>query len=66
MIQVTNENLPWPEKHRPRSIDQIEGNADQLNTIKTWILSWRNRLPEKRAVLLVGPPGTGKLRLSER
>jgi len=60
VIQVTNENLPWPEKHRPRSIDQIEGNSDQLSTIKTWILSWKNRLPDKRAVLLVGPPGTGK------
>ena len=57
---VNNEDLPWPEKHRPKSIDQIVGNSDQLSTIKTWILSWRNRLPDKRAILLVGPPGTGK------
>ena len=60
MIEVTNEDLPWPEKHRPSSIDQIEGNSDQIRTIKTWILSWKNKLPDKRAVLLVGPPGTGK------
>jgi len=60
VILVTNADLPWPEKHRPRSIDLIEGNSEQLSTIKTWILSWEHRLPDKRAVLLVGPPGTGK------
>ena len=60
MIQVNNESLPWPEKHRPRSIDQIVGNSDEISKIKTWILSWKNRLPDKRAVLLIGPPGTGK------
>ncbi|TFG99858.1 replication factor C large subunit [Candidatus Thorarchaeota archaeon] len=57
---VNKEDLPWPEKHRPRSIDQIVGNPDQLRQMKTWILSWKNRPPDKRAVLLIGPPGTGK------
>lgn len=59
-MSVNKEDLPWPEKHRPRSIDQIVGNPDQLGMIKTWILSWKNRIPEKRAILLIGPPGTGK------
>jgi replication factor C large subunit len=57
---VINDSLPWPEKHRPKSIDQIEDNSDHLSTIKKWLLSWRDRLPEKRAILLIGPPGTGK------
>jgi len=57
---VNNDDLPWPEKHRPSSIDQIVGNSEQLHKIKSWILSWKNRLPDKRAVLLIGPPGTGK------
>ena len=59
-MQVNNDDLPWPEKYRPSSIDQIVGNSEQLRMIKSWILSWKNRLPDKRAVLLIGPPGTGK------
>jgi replication factor C large subunit len=57
---VSNDDLPWPEKHRPSSIDQIVGNSEQLRMIKSWILSWKKKLPDKRAVLLIGPPGTGK------
>ena len=60
MIQVNNDDLPWPEKHRPSSIDQIVGNSEQIRMIKSWILSWKSSLPDKRAVLLIGPPGTGK------
>ncbi len=57
---VSNESLPWPEKHRPRSLDQIVGNLDTTSMMKDWILSWKTRLPDKRAILLIGPPGTGK------
>ena len=57
---VNNESLPWPEKHRPRSLDLIVGNPDIIRTLKDWISSWKTRIPEKRAVLLIGPPGTGK------
>jgi replication factor C large subunit len=57
---VNREDLPWPEKHRPRSTDEIMGNSKQISTIKNWILSWKTRLPDKRAMLLIGPPGTGK------
>jgi len=57
---VNNEDLPWPEKHRPRSTDQIVGNSEQISTMRAWILSWKARLPDKRAILLIGPPGTGK------
>ena len=57
---VNNESLPWPEKHRPRSLDQIVGNLDTIITMKAWILSWKTRIPNKRAILLIGPPGTGK------
>ena len=57
---VSNEDLPWPEKHRPRSTDQIVGNSEQISAMRTWVLSWKTRLPDKRAILLIGPPGTGK------
>ncbi len=57
---VNNESLPWPEKHRPRSLDQIVGNLDTISMMKSWILSWKTRIPDKLAILLIGPPGTGK------
>lgn len=57
---VNNESLPWPEKHRPMSLDQIVGNTDTISIMKTWILSWKISVPDKRAALLIGPPGTGK------
>jgi replication factor C large subunit len=41
-------------------LDLIVGNSDAIASIKTWVLSWSKSLPEKRAVLLVGPPGIGK------
>jgi replication factor C large subunit len=57
---VSDESLPWPEKHRPRSLDLIVGNPERISMMKKWILSWKTNIPEKRAVLLIGPPGTGK------
>ena len=60
MIPVNNDSLPWPEKHRPRTLDLIVGNSDAIASIKAWVLSWSKSLPERRAVLLIGPPGIGK------
>lgn len=60
MIPVNSDSLPWPEKHRPRTLDLIVGNSDAIASIKAWVLSWSKSLPEKRAVLLIGPPGIGK------
>jgi len=57
---VTNDNLPWPEKHRPKSLDLIVGNVDTISMMKDWVSSWKTRVPSKRAALLIGPPGTGK------
>lgn len=60
MILVNNESLPWPEKHRPKNLDRIVGNSDSITSLKAWVLSWNKILPDKRAVLLIGPPGIGK------
>ncbi len=57
---MTEKNLPWTEKHRPTSLDDIVGNDDIIKGLKTWVKSWSAGTPRKRAVLLVGPPGTGK------
>ncbi|KAJ5664811.1 uncharacterized protein N7477_007259 [Penicillium maclennaniae] len=49
------DNLPWVEKYRPSSLDDVSGHRDILATINRFIEA--NRLPH---LLLYGPPGTGK------
>ncbi|MFW9807690.1 MAG: replication factor C large subunit [Candidatus Thorarchaeota archaeon] len=57
---MNNENLPWPEKHRPRKLDSLVGNHEIIQALKNWVESWRFKTPAMRAALLIGPPGTGK------
>ncbi|PSN71601.1 P-loop containing nucleoside triphosphate hydrolase protein [Corynespora cassiicola Philippines] len=49
------DTLPWVEKYRPDSLDDVEGHKDIIATINKFVDS--NRLPH---LLLYGPPGTGK------
>ena len=57
---MSDDSLPWPEKHRPRKLDGLVGNREAIRALKSWVESWISRVPGKRAALLVGPPGTGK------
>ncbi|CCM02542.1 uncharacterized protein FIBRA_04644 [Fibroporia radiculosa] len=49
------ENLPWVEKYRPVSMDDIVSHKDITSTIEKFIE--KNQLPH---LLFYGPPGTGK------
>ncbi|KAE8365409.1 P-loop containing nucleoside triphosphate hydrolase protein [Aspergillus caelatus] len=49
------DNLPWVEKYRPNTLDDVSGHKDILATINRFVDA--NRLPH---LLLYGPPGTGK------
>ncbi|KAB2573566.1 putative replication factor c subunit 3 protein [Lasiodiplodia theobromae] len=49
------DTLPWVEKYRPDTLDDVSGHQDILATINKFVDS--NRLPH---LLLYGPPGTGK------
>ncbi|KAL8936568.1 MAG: hypothetical protein Q9211_004121 [Gyalolechia sp. 1 TL-2023] len=49
------DSLPWVEKYRPNTLDDVSGHQDILATINKFVES--NRLPH---LLLYGPPGTGK------
>jgi replication factor C large subunit len=57
---MKDEELPWPEKHRPKALDGLVGNQEAIQALKSWVESWLSRIPKKRAALLIGPPGTGK------
>ncbi|PNS15454.1 replication factor C subunit 3 [Sphaceloma murrayae] len=49
------DSLPWVEKYRPNSMDDVSGHQDIIATINKFVEA--NRLPH---LLLYGPPGTGK------
>jgi replication factor C large subunit len=57
---MNRDSLPWPEKYRPRSQEQLVGNTDTIRALREWILSWRRGIPKRKAILLIGPPGVGK------
>ncbi|MBO57999.1 MAG: hypothetical protein CMA77_03270 [Euryarchaeota archaeon] len=50
----------WTERYRPNSASELEGNDAARKRISIWLESWRNGTPEKRGLLLSGPPGIGK------
>ncbi|KAI9825253.1 MAG: hypothetical protein M1832_001287 [Thelocarpon impressellum] len=49
------DSLPWVEKYRPDTLEDVAGHQDILATINKFVDT--NRLPH---LLLYGPPGTGK------
>ena len=53
--------MDWTEKHRPRSLKDVVGNGPGVGRLKAWADAWASgHIPERRAVVLAGPPGTGK------
>jgi replication factor C large subunit len=55
-----SENLPWVIKHRPRSLEEFVDQEEARKSFIEWYEQWRAGRPEKKAVLLHGPAGTGK------
>lgn len=47
--------LPWVEKYRPKSLDELISHQNIIATLEKLIAA--NQLPH---LLLYGPPGTGK------
>jgi len=52
--------LPWVEKYRPRHMKDIINQKNAIQKINDWIKSWISGTPKKKALLLAGPPGSGK------
>lgn len=50
----------WTVKHKPKSLGEIVGNKEPIQTFVEWIKSWEKGLPKKRAAFIFGPPGVGK------
>jgi len=54
-VSEQKRNLPWVEKYRPNSLEDLISHRDIITTIKRFIEE--DRLPH---LLFYGPPGTGK------
>src|SRR5688572_21575611 len=57
---ANQKGVDWTEKHRPRSLKDLVGNGPSVAKLKAWADAWMQGTPERRAVVLAGPPGTGK------
>ncbi len=56
--------VPWVEKYRPRRLSEVVDQEEVKRALLDWISAWEGGRPGKKAVLLVGPPGTGKTTLA--
>ncbi|MEM2551822.1 MAG: replication factor C large subunit, partial [Sulfolobales archaeon] len=52
-------------KYRPRKVDDVVNQEEAKRLFIDWLNSWSQGKPEKKAVLLHGPPGSGKNSLVE-
>ncbi len=52
--------LPWVEKYRPRHMKDIINQRNAIQKVNDWVRSWIGGMPKKKALLLAGPPGSGK------
>ncbi|GMR41097.1 hypothetical protein PMAYCL1PPCAC_11292, partial [Pristionchus mayeri] len=52
---VDGVRLPWVEKYRPQTLNDVYSHEEITKTLKKWIET--NQLPH---MLFYGPPGTGK------
>ena len=53
--------VPWVEKYRPRKLSEMVNQDKALEQVKAWIEAWlHGNPPKKKALILAGPPGTGK------
>lgn len=52
--------MDWTERHRPKGLADLVGNGPSVARLREWAASWRGGVPARRALILAGPPGTGK------
>lgn len=58
-------DILWCDKYKPRCLDDIFGNKENISQIKTWLENFRKKTEgTKMGLFISGPPGIGKTSLS--
>ncbi len=52
--------MAWADKYRAKSFSELIVKPDILRSVIAWVNQWRAGAPEKKILLLHGPPGVGK------
>jgi replication factor C large subunit len=52
--------LLWVEKYRPESLSDLVGNPRTIGRLGEWVREFKEGNAKKKALLLYGPPGSGK------
>lgn len=54
--------VEWAEKYRPLSLSEVKGNPKAVDELRKWSNAWITGeiKPKERAIILYGPPGSGK------
>ncbi|MFP4169927.1 MAG: replication factor C large subunit [Methanomassiliicoccales archaeon] len=50
----------WTELYRPSTLDEVYGNPKAVSELREWAERWESGNPDKKAAVLMGPPGIGK------
>jgi len=50
----------WVEKHRPKKLNEVMGQATAVQQMERWAQEWAKGKPVKTALLVYGAAGTGK------
>src|SRR5438046_1943051 len=57
---ILRASMSWAERHRPKDLDDIVANPTAVAELRKWAAAWQRGRPDKKAVILQGPPGIGK------
>jgi replication factor C subunit 1 len=54
------ERIGWADKYRPSSLSEVIGHRTEIAQLRSWLQQWSSGMPEKRGIVITGPPGIGK------